>query len=254
MKAKRLNNIDFSRNWLFISKELQKKISNVTVLCCGTGLGSYVAELLVRTGFKNLIIADGDLVSRANLNRQCFTLDDINKNKARALRKRLIGINAQANIKVVPKYLLADDLAKLIPQADYVINTIDFDHRAFIDCSNWCRKFNKIEIFPTNLGFGGSLLVFPENGVTLEGYFKTADKDKLKMKIIEFLTKQATPEFKEFVKLYKKSSVPYDPQLGISSYITATLAVTTILNLIDNQPIKLFPEVIYCDVASIVKK
>ena len=254
VRKKNINSNDlFSRNWLFINQATQDKIKNVKILCCGVGLGSYLAELLARTGFENLIIADGDVVNRANLNRQAFTHLDIKKNKCIALKKRLKQINPRIKVKIIDKYLLKKDLEILIPDADYIINTIDFDHNSFIECNLLCKKFNKIELFPTNLGFGGSVLVSTPKTPSLVDYFHETDRVRLKNKIVKHLIKESPSTVKNYFKEYFKTTVPYDPQLGISSFITAALLATTILKLVDQIDVKVFPEVISSDFESIVE-
>jgi len=62
------------------------------------GLGSNVAAVLVRTGFKHLEVLDRDAVEASNLNRQDYTLADVGRPKVEALRERLLGINPSALI------------------------------------------------------------------------------------------------------------------------------------------------------------
>ena len=242
------NNISYTRNWLFISELLQQKIAETVVMCCGSGMGSVNAELLVRTGFKKLIIADGDVVESSNLNRQAFSLSDVGVNKAEALAQKLRSINREVDLKIIPKFLLKEDLEDWIPQADIVVNTIDFDHQSFIECSNICRRLNKVEMFPTNLGFGASLLVFKGNQApTFESYFGLTERNALKLAILELLMSASSPRMKADFEIYKTTKVPYDPQLGVSSYIASSLLVTSIVRYLNEESLKVFPEVIYTD-------
>jgi sulfur carrier protein ThiS adenylyltransferase len=57
------------------------------------GLGSNVAVILTRTGFRNFEIIDRDVVEASNLNRQDYTVNDIGKPKADLLKNRLEAIN-----------------------------------------------------------------------------------------------------------------------------------------------------------------
>ncbi|MBF0618790.1 MAG: sulfur carrier protein ThiS adenylyltransferase ThiF [Candidatus Omnitrophica bacterium] len=62
------------------------------------GLGSNIAIILVRTGFKKISILDKDTIEASNLNRQDYTLADIGKPKVLCLKKRLLTINPDLDI------------------------------------------------------------------------------------------------------------------------------------------------------------
>ena len=46
----------FVRNRLYISGEQQEKIGQARILLAGAGLGSVIAECMVRIGFQNITI------------------------------------------------------------------------------------------------------------------------------------------------------------------------------------------------------
>lgn len=84
----------------YFSKEQLKKIQSIHVGIGGAGgLGSNIAIMLVRSGFKYLEILDKDMIEPSNLNRQQYFLNEIGKNKITTLKKRLLAINPQAYIK-----------------------------------------------------------------------------------------------------------------------------------------------------------
>src|SRR5271167_4340591 len=64
------------------------------------GLGSNCAMILVRSGFKYLEIIDQDVIDPSNLNRQQFYADEIGLPKVDTLKKRLLGINPDADILI----------------------------------------------------------------------------------------------------------------------------------------------------------
>lgn len=237
----------YSRNWLFIDDDTQKKLNEIKVLVCGSGLGSYVAELLLRTGVTNIAVADGDVVNLSNLNRQSYLITNLLVNKAVTLKNTLKNINQDANVECIDRFLDSTALEILIPKYDFIINTIDFDNIAFVDCSNICRKYNKVELFPTNLGFGGSIIVGMGECPTFESFFNESDRPRLKTKIINFLLENASPRMKSSLQKYARSKIPYDPQLGISSFITSAMLVTLIIKIITAENVKIFPEFYYCD-------
>jgi hypothetical protein len=238
----------FSRNWLFISEATQKTLSDQMVLIVGTGLGSKIAELAVRTGFKKFIIADGDQVELSNLNRQNFNLESVGQNKAAATKEALLKINPDAQILDLPAFFDQEDLERWVPRANFVINTIDFENDSFRHCSQICRKYEKIELFPTNLGFGGSLVAFNSKSPTFSEFFKTEDSVVLKKKILEYLilNKKAPTYMKEAYSRYllQKVGKP-DPQLGIGAAMTSALTVTTMVRVVSGETIKTFPQDFY---------
>ena len=76
----------YIRNNIHIKEEDQQRIKDFPVLIGGCGIGSYIAECLLRMGFENLTIADGDVVELTNLNRQNYTSKDIGIKKVFALQ------------------------------------------------------------------------------------------------------------------------------------------------------------------------
>jgi molybdopterin/thiamine biosynthesis adenylyltransferase len=78
----------------------QKKIVNTSlaIIGCG-GLGTSAAQYLTMAGIGGVFLADDDIVSLSNLNRQTLFLEsDLKKNKAETLAKKLIQINPKLNI------------------------------------------------------------------------------------------------------------------------------------------------------------
>ena len=74
----------------YLNDEERQLLENATVGIAGAGgLGSNVAMLLVRAGMKKLVIADFDVVSESNLNRQFFFRDQLGRKKVDALSENL---------------------------------------------------------------------------------------------------------------------------------------------------------------------
>jgi molybdopterin/thiamine biosynthesis adenylyltransferase len=241
--------MDFSRNKFFIPTELQNKIAEKTLLICGTGMGSLVAEMAIRTGFKKIILADGDTVDESNLNRQNFTLNDINVNKALAIQNRLLDINPDIELVCLPYFLESNDLRNLIPQADLVINTIDFDSPAFLECHQLCKKYKKYEFFPTNVGFGGSLIVVNQDSPCWEDYFDFNTASELKGKLLEHLVVKGNLSpfmIKKYIE-YQSSKMDHDPQMATATLSCTQLIITALVQVVAGENVKVFPEVIIHD-------
>jgi hypothetical protein len=113
------------------------------------------------------------------------------------------------------------------------------------------RSFKKVEFFPINLGFGGALVCFDENTPSFSDYFDTQDHIKLKKSILDFLVLE-NPKCPAYLKKayleYVKSPRSYDPQLGISSFITSGLVVSTMVKYVSGQKLRTFPEFYHTDV------
>ena len=110
----------FSR--LFILKEFSeenlKKLSNIKIGIVGMGgIGCPLTQYLVNSGIKELLIVDGDIVEKSNLNRQIlYNLNDIgiftavvsdfkNKkiNKSKIKKNKKLNISLHKNIDILEK-------------------------------------------------------------------------------------------------------------------------------------------------------
>jgi hypothetical protein len=250
--------MDYSRNWLYISPEVQKKLGQIKVLVAGTGMGSYFCELAIRTGIQKIIIADGDGVDRSNLNRQNYTTHQLGMNKALATYHHCKSIYPDAELEYIPHYLQASDLERLIPQVDFVINTIDFDAPAFSLCNEIAMRAGKVELFPTNLGFGTSVIAFNQHAASWKDTFTYQDHKELKKCILNHIIQhpQVSPTMREAYVRYRGShGVAYDPQTGISTFLSAALLTTLIVNFVSGIKVDLFPHFYYLsteDLSSLV--
>ena len=78
-----------SANTYLNDKERQILESATVGIAGAGGLGSNCAAHLVRAGLKRLVIADFDVVSESNLNRQFFFRDQLGRKKVDALSENL---------------------------------------------------------------------------------------------------------------------------------------------------------------------
>ncbi len=118
----------FSRTELLIGKENIEKLHNSKVAIFGLGgVGSYVAEGLVRAGVGNFIIVDDDKICLTNLNRQIIaTRKTIAKYKADVMKERILEINPDANVTEIKDFVSADStLDYLDSSVDYIVDAVD---------------------------------------------------------------------------------------------------------------------------------
>ena len=241
----------FARNWAFIPPSLQQRLKQCRLLLAGTGLGSVVAEVAIRTGFSELIIADGDQVELTNLNRQAFTQADLACNKAEALARHLLTINPELRLEVHPHFLDDASLPELMDRCDMVINTIDFDHPAFLTCNRLAQQANKPVLFPLNLGWGGGCFAFTRQSCSLE---QMLDLDpaqpltlhEIKQRLINHIGQQHHPAYLQPLVQQllhaDERAWAHDPQLAVGAQLSAALVVTAAVALLQGQCIRLAPE------------
>lgn len=89
------------------------------------GLGSNCAMHLVRAGVKRLVVADFDVVSESNLNRQFFFRDQIGMKKVEALKKNLLRINPEAQISAVDVRLDAVSSRRIFAECSIIVEAFD---------------------------------------------------------------------------------------------------------------------------------
>ncbi len=93
----------FSR--LFILNDFSEKniskLANINIGVVGIGgIGCPLVQYLVSSGIKELILIDGDVVDKTNLNRQIlFNLKDLGEKKVKVAKKKLKLINPDCKIR-----------------------------------------------------------------------------------------------------------------------------------------------------------
>ncbi len=99
--------------------------SRVAVLGLG-GLGGLITELLARMGVGRLILADGDVFSEDNLNRQVLSSEgNLRRRKAEVAEERVRELNAGVDAIGVTEHLTAPAMAKLLAGVDVAIDAMD---------------------------------------------------------------------------------------------------------------------------------
>ena len=133
-----------------------EKIKNTKILLVGIGgVGGFTLEALVRTGFLNITIIDGDIIEESNLNRQIITnQENIGNLKVEEAINRYTSIN-KVNIKAIDVMLTKDNFKEYINEYyDYIIDACD-DLAIKVELVRYARK-NNIKIISA-LGTGKKL-------------------------------------------------------------------------------------------------
>ena len=117
------------REELLLGTEEIRNLKQANLLAVGLGgVGGIAAEMIVRSGIGSITIADGDLIEDSNRNRQIAALKStVGRSKAEVLAERFLEINPDLKLKVITKFLCAEEMAELIDSDSFhcVLDAID---------------------------------------------------------------------------------------------------------------------------------
>lgn len=107
-------------------QQIKERLSEKCVGIAGLGgLGSNCAAALVRVGVGKLVLADFDVVSEPNLNRQFYFADQIGMKKVEALYDNLKRIGAYAALSIHPVRVTPQNMGLLYAGCDVVVEAFD---------------------------------------------------------------------------------------------------------------------------------
>ena len=118
----------FSRTELLLGAPALAKLAASRVAIFGVGgVGSFVAEGLVRSGVGHFVLVDNDLICETNINRQIHaTTKTVGKRKTAVMRDRMLEINPDAVVETIDDFYLPEKAAAFFAQPyDYVVDAID---------------------------------------------------------------------------------------------------------------------------------
>lgn len=238
----------YSRNRLYLSEQEQKLIRNYPILLGGAGIGSVIAESMLRFGFEDITIIDGDTVELSNLNRQNYVEKDINHAKVEAIKSRLESINSGAKISTHNCFITPENIRNFINNQKVAINALDFRTEVPLLFDEICQKNNIPVLHPYNLGWGALVTVIMPNDLSL-GIFNKTDKKIDEVDIVDYASTYMrywrNPQrwLEEIIEKYKsEEGVLPPPQLSIASWTAAAICTHIAFNIATNKPIKKFPE------------
>ena len=117
----------YDRNKNCISAQEQQKLGTFCVAIVGLGgLGGYIAEELARIGVGKLLLIDGDVFEKTNLNRQILASEaTMGKPKADVAKERISQINPLVATKAFVQRLTPQNAADLLDGAQLVMDAVD---------------------------------------------------------------------------------------------------------------------------------
>jgi len=118
------------------------------------GLGSNVAMILVRSGFKHFEIIDQDVIDASNLNRQQYFLNEIGRDKVTVTKQRLLDINPELNILVHKTKWTPETGNDYFKGSDFIIEAFDVKEwkHGFVDFYH-----DKVKCVVSGVGMAGLL-------------------------------------------------------------------------------------------------
>jgi len=208
-----------------------EKIINKTILIIGLGgVGSYALETLVRTGFKKIIIVDGDIIDISNLNRQLMSLTtNIGLNKTDVWEKRIKEINPNCEVIKYTSFITKDNLNMLFNnKIDYVIDACD-TLETKKEIIKYCLK-NKIK-FISSMGMANRI----NSSYIKQSYLDKTKNDPLAKKLRTIVKKE---NIKGKIPVVYSEELPIkNSKLGSVAHVVATAGLC-ITNYIINDILK----------------
>ncbi|HNQ44728.1 MAG TPA: sulfur carrier protein ThiS adenylyltransferase ThiF, partial [Candidatus Cloacimonadota bacterium] len=129
------------------------------------GLGSNIANLLARAGVGKIIIADHDVISISNLNRQAFTLAQVGQSKVQALKDNILQFNPFIDLEIHKVKLDPVNIPQIFSGADLMLEALDTDVAKAMLLETWLQHFPEKPIIAASglAGYGHSDLIRQES-------------------------------------------------------------------------------------------
>lgn len=208
-----------------IGKENNEKIVGAKIALFGVGgVGSYVLEMFLRNGIRNILLCDFDIVDETNINRQLVAYNDtIGKKKVDVAKNRAKRINEKVEMITYDEKVSEDNIYDMLKDfnPDYIIDCID-DVDAKITIMKYAYE-NNIKCI-SSMGAGNRTRV---DMIEVTDIFKTTycplAKKIRKILKKENIKKQLVVYSKEEPKISKKvtsiAEVPAVFGINIAAYV-----------------------------------
>jgi molybdopterin/thiamine biosynthesis adenylyltransferase len=117
----------YERNFPSLSPAQQLTLFRGSILVAGLGgLGGCQATLLARIGVGRLVVADGDVFTASNLNRQLLASGrTLGQNKARVALEHIHDLNPAVIVEAVPDFLTPGNLGDHLVKAQVALDALD---------------------------------------------------------------------------------------------------------------------------------
>ena len=88
-----------------VSSLYPANVLDKVLVCVGTGGARSFLENMARSGFKNYVLIDADVVSATNIATQGVYISEMGKKKVEVIRDRILDINPEAKVVCVNRFL-----------------------------------------------------------------------------------------------------------------------------------------------------
>ncbi len=142
----------FSR--LFILNEFSQdniiKLSKIKIGIVGLGgIGCPLSQYLVSSGIRELLLADGDIIEKNNLNRQIlFSINNLGQKKVKIAQQKLKLTNSHCNINIIDKRIDNKNI-NLLNNCSMIVDATD-DWKTSKFLNEYCVK-NSINFLYTSV-------------------------------------------------------------------------------------------------------
>ena len=147
-----------------VGMEGQKKLLDARVLCIGAGgLGAPISLYLAAAGVGTIGLADVDVVSPSNLQRQVlFGTSNVGQDKVKAAARRLSDLNPDVTVEQHKTVVNSANVLDLVARYDIIIDGTDnFPTRYCVNDA--CVILKKPNVYGSIFRFEGMVTVFAPN-------------------------------------------------------------------------------------------
>lgn len=199
------------------------------------GMGSNIAEILVRLGVGHLRLADNDIIEMSNLNRQVIAnTNTIGKTKLEVSVAELLSIEPALELQKFPEGINEKNADEFVQGLDVLVNEIDVLHMdAQLHLLRAARKFNVPSYTVLVVGVGVHLYKYaPDSPFTADDFLGHLLKDTSLDNLIQtlgqplpsYLQGQDLHDFKH--EITSKKGIPI---FGASTYLGQSLLAIRVL-------------------------
>lgn len=224
-----------------ISSDERKQLRQTPILIVGGG--STIAECALRLGFHNFTLANTQCVEPSDLETENFTQEDLYQNKAKAIQKRLLSIQPDAQIQTFQENLNQENIHSIVENQKIAVNCLENAPQQSSILDQACQYRKIPVIHPYNLGFGALVTILSANGRT----FDSIQKDH-PQKIVQYA--QSYLKFWRIPQEWLDPIVAQQqhnpqlptPQTAVASCLLASMCTHLMYLLATDQKTKTFPE------------
>ena len=114
------------KKWTMRYSEIKAHLSKFRIGIAGAGgLGSNCAVALARSGVGTLVIADFDIIEKANLNRQYYFADQLGMKKTIALKENISRINPDVSVIIHQKKIDRLNIIEIFAGCQIIVEAFD---------------------------------------------------------------------------------------------------------------------------------